>query len=101
MGTEEFTIFVGGPDDVRDEHARILDLIVKVSEHYPSLGRIAVKHWNLGSEAIPAPSGADYQAVIDEKKPAAECDIVLMLFRGKLGRSETHHGRHYDSSSTN
>ena len=81
---DEFRIFVGGPNDVRDEHQRIIELIEQIAWHYREFCDVRAKHWNLGSEPNTASVGSDFQKEIDAK-PAAECNLVLIILRGTIG----------------
>lgn len=80
-------VFLGGPNEPRAEN----DLLVKIRNRVQSVRdhKYAIEgfRWSEPPYSIPQTPGADTQEKIEQAFPPKDADIVLMMFRDRLGSS--------------
>jgi ankyrin repeat protein len=95
------SLFFGGPGDTDREAGIVAASVRTLAAFYKKAGLLELDIWHWCGEDNPTTFTVreDVQDRIDEKLRPDVADLVIVVFRDKLGTNTTRNGRGYESSS--
>jgi ankyrin repeat protein len=82
------SVFLGGPNSPQGSDDLLLNIKEFIANTYNSAGdefSVNVSRWNEPPDSIQVEPGISTQDIIDKEINVANCDIVIMAFRDRLG----------------
>lgn len=100
-GPRKITLFVGGPNDTGEESKIIAQAARVLAAHYKRTGELDIEVYRWNGEDNPTSYDAreNGQDRIDERLPAHKADILIVVFKDRLGTPAHRNGRDYASYS--
>ena len=101
LGLPQVTLFFGGPSDTDKEASIVAASVRTLAAHYcaAQLLEFGVWHWRGEDNPTTFSVRENIQDRVDQKLLSARADLVIVVFRNKLGVAAECHGRAYASSS--